>query len=718
MFGDTSLYFCKTILQAFDKNKAMKKYICSGLIVLSLFFFSCSEIENNRIPSSDFSGQLSNEEIEKGRLTPEILWKMGRISDPHLSPDGSTLVFNLTKYEYKTNAGVTSVCTIPVNGGEMSNLTGFLFNALNPRWKSDGSGIFFLSDESGDYQIWEMNPGKEVRKQLTHIQGGISGFEFSPDGEHVMYLKDVKLDMTANELHPDLPLANVRIIDDLMYRHWDRWHDYAYSHIFISEYKEGEISPGKDIMEGEPWDAPLSPYFDLSEISWKTDGRMIAYTCKKMKGKDYALSTNSDIYLYDLYEGTTENLTKGMQGYDKCPVFSNDGGKIAWQSMETPGYEADKNRLFVMDLESGDKYYLTRDFDQDVEKLVWSKDDSHIFFISGTQATYQIYSIDVNDLSIVQITEGDHDYTDFNLGDGFITGEKMSISMAPELFRVDIENGEESAITSVNKYIYDKIKMGKVEERWVTTTDGKSMKVWVIYPPDFDPEKQYPALLYCQGGPQSAVSQFFSFRWNFQIMAANDYIVVAPNRRGLPTFGSEWNEQISGDYGGQNIRDYLSAIDDLKKEPYIDEDRLGAVGASYGGYSVFYLAGHHNGRFKAFISHCGIFNFESMYGSTEEVFFTHHDLGGAYWDSPRPPSYRFSPHLYADKWDTPIMIITGEKDFRIPYTESLQAFDAAQLRGIPSKLLVFPDESHWVRKPQNSILWQREFFSWLDEYLK
>ncbi|MGC9341214.1 MAG: S9 family peptidase, partial [Bacteroidales bacterium] len=520
------------------------------------------------------------------------------------------------------------------------------------------------------------------------------------------------------EIHEDLPLAEVRIMDDLMYRHWNSWHDYSYSHIFVSTMRENGYFDGTDIMEGEEWDAPLSPYFDQAEITWSPDGRYIAYTCKKMKGKDYAVSTNSDIYLYDIQKETTENITKGMQGYDKYPSFSNKGDMLAWQSMETPGYEADKNRLFIMDLATGEKEYLTSDFDQDAEHLVWSKDDSKIYFISGVEATYQLYQIDIETQEIFQITKGDHDYNSFQLGDGFLTGEKMSISMATELFRIDLPAGEEKQLSFVNKNIYDNIEMGRVEERWVTTTDKKEMKVWVIYPPNFDPEKKYPALLYCQGGPQSAVSQFFSFRWNFQMMAANNYIIVAPNRRGLPTFGTEWNEQISGDYGGQNIKDYLSAIDAVKTEDFVDENRLGAIGASYGGFSVFYLAGHHEGRFKAFISHCGIFNFESMYASTEEMFFVNHDMGGAYWDKPKPESYKFSPHLYVDKWDTPIMIITGEYDFRIPYTESLQAFNAAQLNGVPSKLLVFPNETHFVLKPQNSILWQREFFGWLDKYLK
>lgn len=687
------------------------------IVFLLLFSLSCKEIERKGNDVADFSGELTVEEIENGVLTPEILWKFGRISDHQLSPDGKTIAFNVTRFDYKTNESVTDIYLIPSNGGEAIKLTNSGYSCYNPRWKPDGSAIGYITAESGEPQIWEISTDGDRNEQISKIEGGITGFEYSPHGNMVLYTKEVKLDETPREIYEDLPLADVRIIDDLMYRHWDDWHDYKYSHIFVTTIREDGIFDGKDIMEGEEWDAPLSPYFDQSEISWSPDGKYIAYTCKKMKGKDYAVSTNSDIYLYDIRNETTRNLTKGMPGYDKYPSFSNDGSMLAWQSMETPGYEADKDRLFVMDIETEEKTYLTKDFDQNAEHLIWSEDDTEIFFISGIEATYQIYSIDVESHEITQITDGVHNYTGFELGEGFMTGEKMSMSMATEIFKVDIPSGNETQLTQVNKNIYDHIEMGKVESRWVTTTDNKQMKVWVIYPPGFDSSKEYPALLYCQGGPQSAVSQFFSYRWNFQMMAANDYIIVAPNRRGLPTFGTEWNEQISEDYGGQNIQDYFSAIDAVKQEEYVDENSLGAVGASYGGFSVFYLAGHHEGRFDAFISHCGIFNFESMYASTEEMFFVNHDMGGAFWETPRPRSYQFSPHLFVDRWDTPILIITGEYDFRIPYTQSLQAFNAAQLNDVPSKLLVFPDETHFVLKPQNSILWQREFFGWLDKYL-
>jgi dipeptidyl aminopeptidase/acylaminoacyl peptidase len=386
--------------------------------------------------------------------------------------------------------------------------------------------------------------------------------------------------------------------------------------------------------------------------------------------------------------------------------------------MATPGYEADKERLFLMDLKTKEKKYLTDQFDQSANSMVWNKDGKSIYFISGHKGTFQIYSIETASKNITQITTGDHDYTSLSASGDQLVGSCMSMSMATELFRINPSDSSQTQISFINRNIYDRIKMGKVEAFWVKTVDNKDLHSWVIYPPDFDPGKQYPALLFCEGGPQSPVSQFFSFRWNMQLMAAHGYIVIAPNRRGVPTFGQAWEDEIAGDYGGLNMQDYLSAIDGLKKEPYVDANNLGCVGASYGGYSVFWLAGHHQKRFKAFISHCGMFNFESEYGTTEELWFPNHDLGGPYWKNPKPASYKFSPHLYVQNWDTPILISTGANDFRVPISESMQAFTAAQLLNIPSKLLYFPEESHFILKPQNSILWQREFFKWLDTYLK
>lgn len=701
----------------------MKRYYFISMLGLVILLFSCTQEKPlpENIGETDFNTALTTLEKEKGVLSPEILWKFGRVSDPQVSPDKTRVIYGVTRYRAKTNESNTDILAVSLDDSEITSITSMKGSEFNQRWHPDGEKIGFLHAEDGEIQIWEVNSDGTNPKRISNIPGGINSFEYSPDGKSILYTQDVKLDQTPAEKYEDLPLANVKIIEDLMYRHWNSWHDYAYSHLFVTKASGDTIREGVDLMPEEPFDTPLSPYFDNTEIAWSPDGQFIAYTCKKMKGKEYALSTNSDIYLYSLETGGTENITNGMMGYDKYPVFSPDGKKIAFQSMETPGYEADKNRLFIYNMESRQMKEMTKDFDQNVSSVIWSNNGNTIYFISGVKATYQIYSLDPETNRITQITTGTHDYTALRLAEGFLVGAKMSMSMATELFSINVNSGDEKQLTFTNQHIYDFIEIGNVEEKWIKTTDGKDMLVWVIYPPGFDPEKKYPALLYCQGGPQSAVSQFFSYRWNFQIMAANGYVIIAPNRRGLPTFGTEWNEQISGDYGGQNMKDYLSAVDALKKEPFIDEERLGAIGASYGGFSVFWLAGNHDKRFKVFISHCGIFNFESMYTATEEMFFVNYDYGGPYWEKENKTaqkSYSFSPHKYVQNWDTPILIVTGANDLRIPYTESLQAFNAARLLGIPSKLLFFPDETHFVTKPQNSILWQREFFGWLDNYLK
>jgi len=700
------------------------KFNFINLIAMTLLVAgtSCSteEKEQKKEPLK-IDVSLTQDEIAKGLLTPEIMWKYGRVNNPSLSPDGKNLAYTITYYNLQENKGTTHLYVIATEGGEPKKLTNGVGSDSNPQWSADGQFIRFLSTESGTSQLWEVKPDGTGLTQISNIDGDVDGFMISPDGSKILLTKAVKLEKLSIDLHPDMDKANVRIIDNLMYRHFDYWEDGSFSHIFVADFKDRALQNLKDINEGEKWDTPMATDFDINEVQWSPDGKKIVYCSKKLYGKDYAVSTNSDIYIFDLESGKTEDITIENLGYDKNPSYSPNGQFIAWWSMAKPGNEADQKKLFILDTKTNQKVYLTQGFDQNIDQYVWGEDNKTIYFSSGVKGTKQLYKINIETKSISQITKGTHDFVLCQKQNGMLIGEKMSMSMAPEFFRVDETTGIETQITFTNKNITDNIKMGEVQERWVKTTDGKDMLVWVILPPNFDKTKKYPTLLYCQGGPQSTVSQFWSYRWNFQIMAANGYVIVAPNRRGVPSFGQAWNAQISGDYSGQNIKDYLSAIDEVSKEEWVNKDKLGCVGASYGGYSVYYLAGHHQKRFKAFISHCGMFNLESFYAATEETFFPNNDLGGPYWDKNNAiaqKSYANSPHRFVQNWDTPIMIITGEMDLRIPYTESLQAFNAAQLKGIPSKLLVYPKETHFVVKPQNAVIWQREFFGWLDKWLK
>jgi len=653
-------------------------------------------------------------------MTPEVLWSFGRVGDIQLSPDKKTLLFGISYYSIKNNKGNRDLYTLDLKSEAMSQITETPFGEYNAQWRPDGKKIGFLSAQSGSMQLWEMNPDGSDKNQISDIEGGITGFKYAPDQNRILFTKEVKIEPDIHDKYPDLDKTSGRVITDLMYRHWDTWVD-TYSHIFVAGYDGNKLSNITDIMEGEPYESPMKPFGGMEQINWTPDSKMIAYTCRKLTGLKYSESTNSDIYIYSVKNRQTANLTKGMAGYDTNPVFSPDGTLMAWESMEHDGYESDKNRLFIKSMINAETKDYTVDFDQNVHGLSWSDDGKYIYFTSEWHGSIEIYRLDVKKGKIEQITDGVHNYGTVIPDGKNIIATRTTMSMPAEIFSVKVKTGEAVNISRVNEDLLNKLTMGKVEERWITTTDNKKMLTWVIYPPHFDPNKKYPALLYCQGGPQSMVSQFWSYRWNFQMMAANDYIIVAPNRRGLPGFGTKWNEQISGDYGGQNMKDYFSAIDSLKKEPYIDENRLGAVGASYGGFSVYWLAGNHNGRFKAFIAHDGIFNLEQQYVETDELWFANWDLGGPYWDKNNKiaqRSYANSPHKFVNKWDTPIMVIHGAKDYRILDSQGFSAFDAAIIKKVPAKMLWFPDENHWVLQPQNGILWQREFFSWLDKWLK
>ena len=692
-------------------------------VILTALFISISACEQDKKEKTEEKAKAETkaEEVKTDVMSPELLWKLGRINNVRLSPDGRHILYGVKHYDLEKNSGQNDLFALEIKSGDVTRLTSTKEESeIGARWRPDGEKIGYLAPDGNEaMQLWEMNPDGSKNTKISAIEGGINGFEYAPDQAHVLYTKEVKLDKTANEIHEDLPKANARIIDNLMYRHWDEWHNYKYSHVFYANYDGKTLRDHNDIMKGEKYDSPLQPWGGMEQITWSPDGEKIAYVCKKMSKKEYTLSTNSEIYEYDLETEKTTNLTKdGFEGADRNPVYSPEGKKLAWESMEEDGFESDKNRIMVMDTETGDVKNMSQNFDYNAEGFTWNENGDKLYFISGVHATQQIFELDVDNEMIEQITEGKHNYLNVAVAGDQLIGAKQSMALPTEIFAVSMD-GQEKQLTHVNDEKLDEITLAHSEERWIETSDGKEMLVWVIYPPNFDKDKEYPALLYAQGGPQSAVSQFFSYRWNFQMMAANDYVVVAPNRRGLPSFGEEWNDQISGDYGGQNIKDYMTAINTVAEEDYVDENRLGAIGASYGGYSVFYLAGKHQDTFECFISHCGMFNLESQYGATEEYWFVNKDLEGPYWKEPKPKSYtEFSPHLYVDNWDTPIMMITGGNDFRIPYAESLQAFNAAQLQDVPSKLLFFPNESHFVLKPQNSVLWHREFYGWLDKYLK
>jgi dipeptidyl aminopeptidase/acylaminoacyl peptidase len=654
-------------------------------------------------------------------MTPETLWSLKRVSGPAVSPSGSRFVYGVRQYDIEANSANTDLFLLPVTGGSPIQLTDTPGSEFNTVWRPDSLRIGFLSAQSGSVQLWEIDPNGMNLRQVSDIDGGIANFDYSPDGTRISFTRDVKLDKNVHDVFPDLPEANARIIDDLMYRHWDTWHDYTYSHLFIASYNNGILGEPIDLMPGERYDTPLKPFGGVEQIGWSPDGRKIAYTSKKMTGTAYAVSTNSDIYVYDLNTRQTTDLTQGMMGYDIEPRFSPDGRYLAWLSMERDGYESDRNRLFIHDFNRGTSRELTTGFDQDAHSPAWGSDNNTIYFTSEIKGTVQLFVADIVGNDIRQITEGQHNYGSFDVAETSrgtaLIAARQSMSAPTDLYSVDPLSGIATQLTDENADILANVELGNVEPRWIRTTDDKDMLAWVIYPPGFDPSRQYPALLYCQGGPQGTVSQFFSYRWNFQIMAANGYVVIAPNRRGVPSFGQEWKEEISGDWGGQAMQDLLSAIDDIAQEPYVDQDRLGAVGASFGGYSVFWLAGNHEGRFKVFIAHDGAFNLESMYGATEEMFFVNFDLDGPYWEFPH--SYEsFSPHKFAGNWDTPILMIHGGKDFRLPATESMQAFTAARIQGIPARFLYFPEENHWVLSAQDGILWQRIFFDWLGRYLK
>lgn len=659
------------------------------------------------------------------RMTPELLWKLGRVSAETLTPDGQVF-FGVTRYSISKNEGKREIFSIPITGGSASAMADSLNGLSDMQVLPEGKVGFTLKG-----QWWTMHADGSGARQMTHARDPMQHIRISPKGRYILFSRKVKLkNVSGRDFYPSLKKSNVKIYTNLMYRHWSDWFEGEFSHVFYATYdSSGRIGVPVDIMKGEFFDCPQQPFGGAGDFIWEPDGQTILYVCKKKYGKDYAVSTNTDIYEYNLNTGKTINITQGMKGYDTQPAYGPDGKRLAWCSMKTDGYESDKNDLVVMDREKEYKLNLTAAWDGTVNNFRWSNDGSAIYFTAPVNGTIQLFQVKIPDNLLVkmnpvitQLTNGmfDVDQIIGQKGDTLVLS-RQDMNHATELFTYVVSTDSMNALTHVNQKAYDQITMGKIESRWINTTDHKKELVWVIYPPDFDSTKKYPALLYCQGGPQSEVSQFYSFRWNFQLMAANGYIIVAPNRRGLPGFGVKWNEEISKDWGGQPMKDYLSAIDSIARLPFVDKNRLGCVGASYGGYSVYMLAGMHQNRFKTFIAHDGLFDLKSWYGTTEEMWFANWDIGGPYWDKDNKAamkSYKnFDPSSFVDKWNTPILIIQGGIDYRVPIEQGLEAFQAAQLKGIKSKLLFFPEENHWVLHAQDALVWQKEFFKWLRETL-
>lgn len=715
--------------------KLAKSFIVSIAFMCSFTIATKAYANNNNLPTD--------------RLTPELLWSMGRIGSTVLSPDKTNILYTVTTYNISENRGYSAIYILNSETKETKKLTvNTSKSESDANFIENGRKIVFLcADDNGTSQLWMMNTDGSNRKCISSEKTDVNGYLFSPDEKNVVLIHDVPTETSIIKNDDDLPKATGMVINELMYKHWDRYVR-SIPHPFIANFDGSQITNARDILDGQPYESPMCPFGGIEEFAWSPDSKSLAYVMRKKTGRDYAISTDSDIFLYNLETGKTKNLCKPENykapvvnatsslkhqiqynenedynlGYDDKPKFSPNGKYIAWTSMKHDGYESDRTRLCVYEFSTGSKTYVTETFDSGVNDFVWDDNSKELYFSSVWHGKTNLYKTNLKG-EVNKITDEVCDYTlvDVDSRQNKLLTKKQSMSMADDIFFVDIKKGTSYQLTNINESIYNKLTFGEVKERWVKTVDGKQELCWVIYPPHFDKNKKYPTLLFCEGGPQSPVSQFWSYRWNFQIMAANGYIIIAPNRRGLPGFGYEWLTQISGDYTGLCMKDYLSAIDDICKEPYVDKDRLGCVGASFGGYSVYWLAGNHDKRFKCFIAHDGIFNTQQQYLETEEMWFPNWDMGSAPWVKPggeMQKVYSESPHLFVDKWDTPILCIHGQKDFRIEYTQAESAFNAARLRGIPAQLLLFPDENHWVLKPQNAILWQRTFFRWLDKWLK
>ncbi len=643
-------------------------------------------------------------------MTPEILWTLKKVGVQAVSPDQSSLIYKVGQVDLKTEKTKNENYFLNVINNQSSKID--LGKKALVQWDKNG-----LYAQEGEKIYLSKDSGKTWTEFYTI--GEADNIVISPDGKKIAFSKQVLVEkLMGKDKYADTPKTTAQIYTDLNHRHWDYFNEGKYNHVFVVD-TSSSVDSAKDLLEGKTWDSPQRPFGGAEDFVFSPDSSQLLYVTKPKSGKEYSTSTNTDIFAYDLALATTKNLTEGMMGYDVNPKFSPNGKWLLWQSMEREGYEADKNDIVVMDWKTGAKSNMTGHWDESVTGTTfWSSDSKSIYFNAAFRGTVQLFSVDLKNAKVSQITKGNFDVSDiFAEGKKSLLVSKTDINHGAELFSVNLKNGELSQVTDVNKDIYAKLAQGKSELKMVKTSDGKEMGVWFHYPPNFDPNKKYPTLVYCQGGPQSGLTQFFSTRWNFALMAANGYVVVAPNRRGMPGWGTKWNEAISKDWGGQPMRDYLAATDYAKTLPYVDGDRVAAVGASYGGYSVFMLAGIHENRFKTFIAHDGLFDMKSWYLTTEELWFANWDLGSP-WEKPLPKAYtEFNPSNFVEKWNKPIMIFQGGIDYRVPYEQGQEAFQAAKLRGLKSKLVYFPNENHWVLHPQNGLVWQREFFDWLKETL-
>jgi dipeptidyl aminopeptidase/acylaminoacyl peptidase len=654
------------------------------------------------------------------QVSPEVLWAFGRIGNVCVSPDGKRIAYTVTWYSIPENRSNSDMYIMDVDGGNQKQLTQTPGRESALSWLPSGKAVAFLREG----KLWNIDPDRGTETQISDIEPSIDEYIYAPTGDKILFVIATKVEKcTGSEIYPDLDKAKVYMYEELMYRHWDSWKDGNYSHIYVGEVKNGKVTGVEDIMPGEPYHAPLKPFGGTEELAWSPDGKTIVYTCKKLSGKEYAFQTNSDLFAYDVDRKQTQLLTPDLPGYDRCPLFSPDGKKLLWLSMKRPGFESDKERIMVMDWPSDRTTIrdLSESLDASPSSLCWAADGNAIYFTAPYQEAHQICKLDMIHHTISRLTNGDHDYQNVQIAGDRLIATRTTFVEPAEIYRVNPEDGKGENVSLVNKALSDKLNLPSFEKRFITTTDHKQMVTWVVYPPGFDKTKKYPLLMMCTGGPQGVLGPSFSYRWNYMLMASQGYVVIVPARRGTSGSGQEWCDAISKNHGAQDEQDLLTAVDVISKEPWVDETRMGATGASYGGYSVFHLAGTHQGRFKAFLAHCGIFNMEFMYTTTEEMFFEEWETGGAPWDkenSVAQNSYAHSPHLLVKNWDTPIMIVHGERDFRVPYSQGMAAYNTAQMLGVESKLLIFPTENHWVLSPQNAIVWQREFFGWFDKYLK